>query len=222
MPLLLECVGARGLESDTYFEMALRDVLLIPGLEGSMHINLRLAGQFVPRYFDRADDSLPVPASLSAETVPVGENAYLASAAAGNARAVGFRHFLAAYRPLAAIPNVALFARQAAAFRRFVKGVKSAALADLRVDLALGRGVAAIAYGQLIAENAVLMGIPPPVVSAIFGLLVGDMSGMALQMAAIPKFDATSRGLIQRMVKVPRTGDEEWEFIIRCAEEAMG
>ena len=44
--LLSECVGAKGFESDTYFEMALRDIQLIPGLEGSTHVNLGLAAQF--------------------------------------------------------------------------------------------------------------------------------------------------------------------------------
>src|SRR5439155_23148108 len=34
MALISECVGAKGFESDTYIEMALRDAQLIPSLEG--------------------------------------------------------------------------------------------------------------------------------------------------------------------------------------------
>ena len=42
----------KAFESDrTYFEMALRDIQLIPNLEGSAHINLNLAAQFIPQYF---------------------------------------------------------------------------------------------------------------------------------------------------------------------------
>ena len=51
MSLLQECIGAKGFESSGYFEMALRDIQLIPSLEGSMHINLGLAVQFIPRVF---------------------------------------------------------------------------------------------------------------------------------------------------------------------------
>jgi len=53
MALLSECVGARGFESDTYFEMALRDVQLIPGLEGSTHINLAWRLHFFPSTYSR-------------------------------------------------------------------------------------------------------------------------------------------------------------------------
>src|SRR5439155_21740193 len=50
MAQLSECIGAKGFEAaDTYFEMALRDAQLIPGLESSAHINLGLAAQFIPQ-----------------------------------------------------------------------------------------------------------------------------------------------------------------------------
>ena len=61
MDLLRECIGAKAFESDTYFEMALRDAQLIPNLEGSTHINLGLATQFIPRYFARPNRSLAEP-----------------------------------------------------------------------------------------------------------------------------------------------------------------
>jgi len=49
MALLSECINAKGFESDTYFETALRDIQLIPGLEGSTHINLDMTAQFIDR-----------------------------------------------------------------------------------------------------------------------------------------------------------------------------
>ncbi len=51
MDLLSECVGAKGFEAETHFEMARRDAALIPAVEGSTHVNLALAALFVPRYF---------------------------------------------------------------------------------------------------------------------------------------------------------------------------
>src|SRR5205807_1566233 len=47
MALLSECIGARGFEAETYFESALREAQLIPGLEGSTHINFGLTAQFI-------------------------------------------------------------------------------------------------------------------------------------------------------------------------------
>src|SRR5207253_3679933 len=94
MALLSECVGAKGFESDTYFEMALRDVQLIPGLEGSTHINLALAAQFIGRYFARAQTALADPNSLIAADGAAGENPYLMEARTGGLNAIAFPHFL--------------------------------------------------------------------------------------------------------------------------------
>ena len=57
--LLSECVGARGCEAETYFESALRDAQLIPGLEGSTHINFGLTAQFLDNYFAHGDPKFP-------------------------------------------------------------------------------------------------------------------------------------------------------------------
>ncbi|MDB5289540.1 MAG: acyl-CoA dehydrogenase, partial [Phycisphaerales bacterium] len=76
--LLSECIGAKGFESDTYFEMALRDAQLIPGLEGSAHINLALAAQFIPCYFTHPNPALVEPPSAISGEVASGENPFLA------------------------------------------------------------------------------------------------------------------------------------------------
>src|SRR5258707_15757168 len=47
---LSECIGAKGFESDTYFESALRDIQLIPSLEGSTHLNYTTTTQFLSAY----------------------------------------------------------------------------------------------------------------------------------------------------------------------------
>ena len=81
MALLSECIGAKGFEADTFFEMALRDIQLIPSLEGSTHINLALAAQFMGRYFERSGAALTAPKSVVAGEAGAEENAYLFTAA---------------------------------------------------------------------------------------------------------------------------------------------
>jgi acyl-CoA dehydrogenase len=214
MSILSECVGARGFEGDSYIEMALRDVQLIPGLEGSMHINLRSATQFMPRYFARAGESLPDPPSLFGKSLAP-ENPYLYEARSIPARHVAFRHFLEAYRPLATIPNVVLFARQTAAFRRFSSQLPPEKLADLQLDVALGQAVAWCAYGQLIAENSRRLGLDRAVVSAIFGFLVSELSICALRLAGLPAMAESTRGeALWRMVKTARPLPGEVEALI--------
>ncbi|HVT79879.1 MAG TPA: acyl-CoA dehydrogenase family protein [Phycisphaerae bacterium] len=214
MALLSECIGARGFESDTYFEMALRDIQLIPGLEGSMHINLGLAAQFSGRYFDRWDAGLGVPPSLVAGEAVPGENSYLMEARTGATHAIAFRPFLEAYRGLANLPNAVAFAWQAAAFRRVTQctSVREAGGADTEPGLLLGQCLATIVYGQLVAENAARLKLPLPMISAILGLLVADLSAWALQLASLPCFDGASRARMLQMVRPARTSAQDWQF----------
>ena len=97
MSLISECIGAKGFEADTYCEMALRDAALIPGLEGSMHINLGLALQFLPRYFDR-EGAMSEPPSLVAGEVEPGENPFLMTARTSATQSIKFGWFLDACR----------------------------------------------------------------------------------------------------------------------------
>jgi acyl-CoA dehydrogenase len=51
--LLHEVIAAKGYEQDTYFEMALRDIGMLPKLEGTEHVNMALIIKFVRNYFLR-------------------------------------------------------------------------------------------------------------------------------------------------------------------------
>lgn len=217
MTLLSECLGAKGFESDTYFEMALRDVQLIPGLEGSTHVNLGLAAQFVPNYFGRFDPHVAPPGSLIAGDAAAGENTYLFEARAGAINTVAFPHFLNAYAPLRSVSNVRLFAKRARGFRLFVRHRRRSLGSDTRTALAVGQCLATVAYAQLIAENAARLNIPPQMISAIFHLLVNDLSVSALSLASSHRLDTATRILIRRLVAVPKTADADWDFVLNRA-----
>ena len=49
--LLHEIIAAKGYEQDTYFEMAIRDIGMLPKLEGTEHVNMALIIKFVRNYF---------------------------------------------------------------------------------------------------------------------------------------------------------------------------
>jgi acyl-CoA dehydrogenase len=216
MSLISECVGAKGFESDTYIEMALRDLQLIPGLEGSTHLNLKLAAQFANRYFDGAGVSLALPRCLGTGAPAPRENPYLMSARTGGVNLVDFPHFLAAYEHLRALPNVRLFIRQAAAFRRFIRRGKpwqSSGSSDVEITLLVGQCVAAIAYAQLIAEATTIFDTPPPLVSAMFDLLIADLTAAALTLASLPQIGTIDRLLLRRVIAVPHTTAADWELV---------
>ena len=205
MALLSECIGARGFESDTYFEMALRDVQLIPGLESIAHINLGLAAQFIPRYFGRPNRALPAPPSLTLGDAASTENPYLMEARSTGINGIAFGCLLGAYKPYQGIANIRRFARQAKAFRDFARTLlaQRRAVTDTQLAMALGQCIATIAYGQLIAENASCLALPADVVSGIFQFLVNDLSIAAMTLAALPEIELASRAIIHRMIRLP-------------------
>lgn len=217
MALLSECIGAKGFESDTYFEMALRDIQLIPGLEGSTHINLGLTTQFIPRFFSDPDSALAEPKSLVAGEIPVAENAFLWEARTGAVNEIGFSHFLRAYRPLMSIANVRLFAQAAKAFQLFVRDreMDRTARADTPLTLAMGQCLATLTYGQLVAENAVRLKIPAEMVAVMFHALVNDFNAAALTLASCAEPEAIPPFLFRRWISVPRIADRDGDFVAR-------
>jgi acyl-CoA dehydrogenase len=223
MALLSECIGARGFESDTYFEMALRDTALIPGLESSAHINLMLAAQFIPRYFGDPQPGVPDPPSLVAGQAAPAENSYLFQARSGAIHTIAFPRVLAAFKPLIAIPNVRLFAKQLKAFEGFATGL-TAVDADAR-GVPLGQCVATIAYAQLIAENAVRLAVPVAMIAAIFHTLVADFSAKAMELASCGALGVIDPVRLRRMLRAPLYAADDWDFVadrMSAASDAGG
>lgn len=245
MAQLSECIGARGFEVETYFESALRDAQLIPGLEGSTHINLGLTAQFIKRYFARDESEQDASRSLGGEAVrtpppevkslsrgdlPAVENAYLMQARRGHIADIPFAHFLDAFQPWKDIANARRFARQVKTFARLARrrsqnpnagtadndSARSSTdmdASDLGITLSLGECMATIAYAQLIAENAALFDLPRSLVSAIFHLLVSDLSAAGTTLAALPEVDLPTRRLAQRLIAIPRTASSDWDYV---------
>jgi acyl-CoA dehydrogenase len=222
MALLSECIGARGFEADTYFESALRDVPMVPVLEGSTHINHQVVAQFLRGYFAHAAADPPAsPPSLAALGAAAGENPYLMETLAGDAHLVRFAHCLAAYRPLMATLNVSTFVTQVRAFRLFVRrGVPvEDPKQDAEVVIALGKCLSVIAYGQLVAEHSVLAAVPAPLVSVLFHHLVEDLSTETMRLAALPQTSTVSRSLLARAVATPLTARGDLDFVADRASE---
>lgn len=223
MALLSECVGARGVESETYFESALRDAQLVPGLEGSTHINFGLTAGFVTPYFAAAAGEGPAaPRCRPAEGLRDGvENPQWFERPDRNAKSVRFGHFLAAYAPLADVANVRLFTGQAEALAAFVRAseVSPAAPPDLAQKIALGRCFAVVAFAQLAAEMCDFAELPRALVCVMFHGLVQDASSHALALSALLPVDDPRRALLAHVVRVPETSPADFEAMWRRIED---
>ena len=211
--LLSECIGARGAEAETYFEMALREVQLIPGLEGSTHINFGLTAQFLDGYF--AEAGAVVPPSVALHQTSSDENPYWLAGGDRQPRTVRFAPHVQAFAPLRQVPNVAAFLEQVRGFREVVAGGVATLnpTADARLTIALGKCLATIAYAQLIAENCHLVQLPTATIGLIFQGLIEDLSLEALLLAGMFPVESPARALLQNLVRVPMTTPTEWQAV---------
>jgi acyl-CoA dehydrogenase len=205
LALLSECIGARGVEAETYFEMALRDAQLIPGLEGSTHINFALAAQFLDPYLAGTVDGAPLVESLRGSGTEPNENPYWFGPRDRHAATVRFAPFLAAYEPLRLVANVRRFMKQAEAFRQFAADSVAARnqAVDAGLTIGVGKCLALLAYGQLVAENCRAAHVAPATVAIIFHSLIEDLSAEALKLASMFAQGTVPRAQLRRVVCVP-------------------
>jgi acyl-CoA dehydrogenase len=205
--LLSECIGARGVESQTYFESAVRDAQLIPGLEGSTHINFAQTAQFIGAYFAPFADGAQAAEPVRPVPEECDENPYWMQAHDRNAKTVRFAHFRKAYRPLQALPNVGSFVEQVEALRLFVADGVAALhpTADTGLVIEIGKCFSTIVYAQLVAENCLTAAVEPATVSLIFHGLIEDLSAQSLKLSAMFAPGGAERDLLNAVVRVPNT-----------------
>lgn len=215
MGLLSECIGARGFEAATYFESAFRDVHLVPGLEGSTHINFALTAQFIGPYFAATGCEGPATAAVVPHQAGSDENLYLMEARDRNAKTVRFSPFLRAYESLRSVPNVQSFMTQVEAFRLFAAGGVSnlSPTADAGLLIAIGKCFSTIGFAQLVAENCLALKIPPATVSVMFHTFIGDLATESLQLSAMFAVESAERTQLKGLVQLPETNAADLESV---------
>lgn len=209
---LLECIGARGFEAETYFEMALRDIRLLPVLEGSSHINFALAGQFMQAYFKGSDVKGTPPRSSNGDEQGQ-ENDYLFRARSAPPKSVSFGDPSRTYENWKHIPSVQTFTQQLAVFRSFA-GSFIAQSDDTETAIAIGKCVSIFAFAQLVAEHVSDQQAPDPIVALMFDLLVEDLSVQLLRLAAASGLSDLHRIALMQAVAPSSIRGSDVEFAI--------
>jgi hypothetical protein len=74
----------------------------------------------------------------------------------------------------------------------------------------------------LLAENSVLLGIPDPIISATFNLLVRDLSILALSVVTLPQLNQPERTRIRQLIAVPKARGADWTFVAEKMSDISG
>jgi len=209
--LLHDIIAAKGFEQDTYFEMAVRDIGMLPKLEGTTHVNMALIIKFMKNYLFNKDEF---------PDIPVGNNltndGYLFKQIAGGLSKVTFPDYRKAYQGVE-IANVKLFREQFEIFRDMLAKAPPTPQQAKNVDYAMAAGemFTMIPYAQLILENMTIYNIDPAIVDEIFSFIVKDFSQYALAVYSNHENTPEQEKLLLSMIRKPALDEakfkEVWE-----------
>ena len=207
--LLHEIIAAKGFEQDTYFEMAIRDIGMLPKLEGTEHVNMALIIKFVRNYFFD-----PQPYEEVGQMSRPADDGYLFRQKTGKLASVRFPDYRLAYRGVTS-PNVKVFAEQVALFRSLLITAPPSREQAANIDymLAAGELFTLAVYAQLVLENSRLYAVEGDIVEQIFTFLVKDFSAQALRMIIGQENSPAQEEIFRQMLRKPVADDEGWRRV---------
>ncbi|MDA8440935.1 MAG: acyl-CoA dehydrogenase [Peptococcaceae bacterium] len=197
--MLLDAIAAKGFEQDTYFECAIRDIGMIPRLEGTTHVNIALVIKFMENYFFD-----PVDYPEIAQRNDPADDAYLFLQKTGKLATIKFPDYRKAYDGMES-PNVTVFKKQLELFREFLFNAAPDTTQRKNIDymLALGEMFTLIVYAQLIIENCRIYNISLDLMDFIFNCLVRDFSQYALSQISNHVNSQSQEKYLTEMVQKP-------------------
>ncbi|GFO56408.1 acyl-CoA dehydrogenase [Geomonas sp. Red276] len=177
--LLWDVIAAKGFEKDTYFDTAARDIRALPKLEGTVHVNIALILKFMANYFFNPGEYPPVPRRLEAAN----DDFLFDQGPTKGLGSIRFHDYRKVYDSCR-LANVRIFVSQIEALAAFLRATppNEAQQRDIDFMLALGELFTLVVYGQLVLENAALIGIGDDLLAQIFDFMVRDFSRFALQL----------------------------------------
>ncbi len=209
--LLHEVIAAKGYEQDTYFEMAIRDIGMLPKLEGTEHVNMALIIKFVRHYFFEPIAYPEIPVKKEA-----GDDSYLFHQYTGGLADVRFPDYRLAYRDVSSA-NTDIFKEQVELFRSLLISAPPSKEQSANIDymLAAGELFTLIVYAQLILEHKDEYGVDDDLLEQIFSFLIRDFSNYALQMVLGYDNSDEQEEIFKKMIIKPKRDQDAFNRVFQ-------
>jgi acyl-CoA dehydrogenase len=213
--LLWDVLAAKGFEKNTYFCEVARLIGALPRLEGTVHVNVAQILKFMPNYMLNPADY----PEIGTRKDPADDAFFWAQGPARGASKVQFADWATVYERHLKVPNVAVFYEQARALKELL--VTAAPdpdqMKDLDFLLVVGHLFTLIVYGQLILEQADLIGLDADLVDQIFEVQIRDFSQYAVALHGKSSSTTTQQDWALAAVRRPVTDshrfDRVWEKV---------
>ena len=213
--LLWDVLAAKGFEKNTYFCEVARLIGALPRLEGTVHVNVAQILKFMPNYMLNPADY----PEIGTRNDPADDVFFWAQGPARGASKVQFADWATVYQRHVETPNVAVFYEQARALKELL--VTAAPdpdqMKDLDFLLVVGHLFTLIVYGQLILEQADLIGLDADLVDQIFEVQIRDFSQYAVALHGKSSSTTAQQNWALAAVRRPVTDshrfDRVWEKV---------
>lgn len=207
--LLWDVLAAKGFERNTYFAEVARLIGALPRLEGTVHVNVAQILKFMPNYLFNPAEYPEIPTRTDAAD----DVFFWDQGPVGGASKVQFADWAPVYEKSCHIPNVARFYEQAQALRDLLSTAAPTAeqQKDLDFMLVLGHLFTLVVYGQLILEQADLLGLETDLVDQIFDVQVRDFSGYAVALHGKTSSTAAQQQWALEAVRKPVADAERFD-----------
>ena len=199
MGMLHDVIAAKGFEQDTYFEMAIRDIGMLPKLEGTNHVNMALIVKFIKNYlFDKEEFA------EFDQVSEAGNDAYLFNQVSGGLAEVRFPDYTRSFDEWD-LPNINILREQMELYRDLLLKAPPTESQTKNPDfmIAAGELFTVIPYAQLILENAKIYRVKPELIDEVGRFLVKDFSRFAWQLVLEQETTAEQESLFRAMMKKP-------------------
>lgn len=207
---LWDVIAAKGFEKDMYFEMAARDIRALPKLEGTVHVNMALIVKFMGNYFFKPGSYPDIDRQIHTKN-----DDFLfhqgATKGLGKTRFHDYKKIYSQFNQ----PNIKIFKKQIRLLKLLLIIGKPGKeqIKDFDFLLNLGELFTLVVYGQLILENAQLLGIDDQLLDQIFDVMIRDFSKFALQLYTKGSTTLIQQKLCRRMVKRPAKNSSSLSYV---------
>jgi acyl-CoA dehydrogenase len=209
--LLWDVLAAKGFEKNTYFCEVARLIGALPRLEGTVHVNVAQILKFMPNYmFNPAEYP-----EIGTRNDPADDAFFWEQGPARGASKVQFADWTVVYEKHLDIPNVALFYEQTRALKELLATAAPDAdqMRDLDFLLVVGHLFTLVVYGQLILEQAGLIGLDPDLVDQIFNVQIRDFSQYAVALHGKPSSTSAQQDWAIAAVRKPVADADRFDRI---------
>ena len=209
---IFDVIAARGFEQEPFFEVAAREIGMLPKLEGTAHVNMALVVKFMRKYLFEPEKFAPIP-----QRDELADDTFLFHQ--GPTRGLGevtFHDYNIAYDHFD-LPNIEIFKEQIASFKAMAAeaGPDKKQLKDIDYMLALGELFTLVVYGQLILEHAAMENTDSDLLNQIFDVFVRDFSAYAVGLHGKPSNSAHQREFILDLIRAPVANPDQFEKVWR-------